>query len=58
MSEQVEVYRASDGWRFRHRAANGEIDAQGEAYENRADCVDTVARLFPDTPINMVEDEK
>jgi hypothetical protein len=33
---KITVYRAEDGWRWRARAANGEIVSEsGEAYENR-----------------------
>jgi uncharacterized protein YegP (UPF0339 family) len=34
---KVTVYRAQDGWRWRARAANGEIVSEsGEAYENKS----------------------
>ena len=32
-------------WMFRVKAANGEVIAHGEAYQNRADCVETVRLL-------------
>lgn len=35
-THKVEVYRADDGWRWRIRAANGNVVAEsGEAYHRR-----------------------
>lgn len=35
--KSAEVYRAADGWRFRIKAANGEVIAMGEAYADKRD---------------------
>jgi uncharacterized protein YegP (UPF0339 family) len=43
---RYELYRATDGWRWRLRAANGEIVAAGEAYRNRGDCCRAVGLLM------------
>ena len=51
-----EIYR-SDGWRWRLRAANHKIVAQGESYRNRDDCLNAIVLLrstTPATPINEV----
>lgn len=47
---RYEVYRATDGWRWRLVAAeNGETLASGEAYADRRDCEKAVARMQDDT---------
>jgi len=33
----IEVFKADDGWRFRVKGANGEIQASGESYTSHAD---------------------
>jgi uncharacterized protein YegP (UPF0339 family) len=43
---RYELYRAGDGWRWRLRAANGEIVAAGESYRNRDDCIHAVGLLM------------
>ena len=41
-----EIYQAPDGWRWRLRAANGRIIADGgEAYSSRAGAVRAVNRV-------------
>lgn len=47
----AELYRASDGWRFRIKAANGEPIASGEAYVDRRDAVAAIAALNPDLEV-------
>ena len=45
-SAKFEVYKARDGWRWRLRARNGRIIAQGESHTRERDAwraVDTVA---------------
>jgi uncharacterized protein YegP (UPF0339 family) len=57
----IEVFRAADGWRFRFRAENGEVIAQSEAYQNRADAVATAQLLaaeFQGAPIVDVDTGK
>lgn len=40
---RFEMYKDSYGqYRWRLKAGNGEIIAQGEAYHNRQDCIDAV----------------
>lgn len=40
MESEFEIYRDDSGeWRWRLKAANGEIIASGESYRNRRDCV-------------------
>ena len=54
----VEVYRDDVGeWRWRRRAANGEVIAQGEGYARRIDALATVADLFPSVPILEIDTE-
>ena len=51
-----EIYH-SDGWRFRLKAANHEIIAQGESYVNKADCLNAIGLIQSTTsatPINEV----
>lgn len=46
---KFELYKDGQGfWRWRLKAANGEIIASGEGYRNRADAV-TVVNLVMDT---------
>ena len=46
--DEVEVYPASDGWRYRVTATNGEIVATGsEAYTRRAGAVEAAERHHP-----------
>jgi uncharacterized protein YegP (UPF0339 family) len=39
------IYRGTDGYRFRLLAPNGEIIATGEAYANRGDVLHTVGKI-------------
>jgi len=49
--ERVELFRGDDHlWYFHRVAANNEIVADSEGYQNRADAIATGARLFPDVP--------
>lgn len=45
-SDRVEIYKATDGWRFRYVRLNGRIMASGEAYSSRYRCEAAVAYLF------------
>lgn len=49
----VEVYEADDGWRWRAKAANGEVVAQGESYTERGSALELVTELFPDVPVRV-----
>lgn len=43
----AEVYQDAQGlWRFRIKAMNHEVVAEGESYHNRQDAVDEVNRTF------------
>jgi len=42
---KAEVYKGKDGWRFRIRAVNGEIVAQSEGYQNKADAISTALKF-------------
>jgi uncharacterized protein YegP (UPF0339 family) len=46
---KYELYQSGGGWRWRLRAANGEIVASGEAYRNKDDCVHAVNLLMDTT---------
>jgi uncharacterized protein YegP (UPF0339 family) len=43
---RYELYRSTDGWRWRLRAANGEIVASGESYRNRDAAIHAVTLLM------------
>ena len=45
---KFEMYKSGNEWRWRLKAANGEIIAHGESYKNRDDCVRAV-NLVMDT---------
>jgi uncharacterized protein YegP (UPF0339 family) len=50
------IYRGPDGlWYWHIKAGNGEIIAEGEGYEHKADARDVLTAHFPDTRI--VEEE-
>jgi uncharacterized protein YegP (UPF0339 family) len=45
-------------FRFRLRAANGEIVATGEAYESKQGCLDGIASVKKNAPIAKIEEAK
>lgn len=47
MAGRVEIYRASDGWRWCAVAPNGEIVATGEAYSRRFSAKRAARKLWP-----------
>lgn len=47
VATRLEVYLSVDGWRFRVKAANGEIIATGEAYDDKRDCKAAAAAIAP-----------
>lgn len=52
VGERVELFRGDDRlWYFHRVAANNEILADSEGYQNRADAVVTAAKLFPAEPL-------
>jgi uncharacterized protein YegP (UPF0339 family) len=43
--DRWEIYSASDGWRWRRTARNGDIvGASTQAYSNKSDCIDNARR--------------
>lgn len=42
---KVEVYQSPDGWRWRAKAANGEVIASGESYVDKRGAL-RVAEIF------------
>ncbi|WP_342971806.1 DUF1508 domain-containing protein [Henriciella sp. AS95] len=43
--DKWEIYKSSDGWRWRRTASNGRIvGASTEAYANKSDCIDNAKR--------------
>jgi hypothetical protein len=40
-----QVFERGDGWRFRAKAANGEVVAVGESYKRKADAVAALKAL-------------
>lgn len=49
--KSVGIFR--DKWRWRLRAANHEIVAQGEAYKEKRDCVDIVNKMRDNMAYNV-----
>lgn len=49
----IEIYKSSDGWRWRVKGKNGEIVAGGEAYSTRASAMRGVTTL-----IEILNDEE
>lgn len=45
---RLQVFKRDDGWRFRAKAANGEIIATGEAYKNKRDALAAAKALAPE----------
>jgi uncharacterized protein YegP (UPF0339 family) len=53
---KVTIYKADDGWRWRAQAANNEIVAHGEAYENKADAQHAIDLVFTHHPDGITID--
>jgi len=57
-SDRVELFRGRDRlWYFHRVAANNEVVADSEGYQNRADAVATAVRLFPDVNV-WIQDQQ
>ncbi|HSV96192.1 MAG TPA: DUF1508 domain-containing protein [Spirochaetota bacterium] len=60
MAGKFEVYRdASEKYRFRLKASNGEIIATGEAYYSKQAClngVESVKRNAPDAVVEEIDE--
>ncbi len=55
---RAEVYRATDGWRWRMIAGNGRVLADsGEAYEHRVDCEHGLSLVRDKAPIDLYVDD-
>ena len=57
---KFELYQVVRGkmkgqWRWRLRAANGEIIAHGESYKNRADCAAVVRLIMAESKSATIE---
>ena len=51
-AERVELHRGRDKlWYFRRVAANNEIVADSEGYQNRADAVKIAHKIYPDVAV-------
>jgi len=54
---QFEIYKDQVGkFRWRLRAANGEVIASSEAYEAKAGCEKGIAAVKRDAPIAVLQD--
>jgi uncharacterized protein YegP (UPF0339 family) len=53
-ASRAQVFERGDGWRFRIKAANGEVIATGESYVDKRDAIAAVEALVPEgTPIEV-----
>lgn len=50
---RVQVFKRDDGWRFRAKAANGEIVATGEAYKRKSDAVAAAEAIAGGAPVEV-----
>ncbi|MCX7678266.1 MAG: YegP family protein [Spirochaetes bacterium] len=59
MAAKFEVYKDNKGeWRFRLKAANGEVIAVGEGYSSKAAClngIESVKKNAPEAEIVEIE---
>jgi uncharacterized protein YegP (UPF0339 family) len=57
MASKFEVYTdKTNQYRFRLKAANGEIIATGEAYQTKAACLKGIASVQKNAPIAKIDD--
>lgn len=56
-TDRIEVYKATDGWRWRRQAANGEVISQGESHTRREDAVRAARRANPEDLEYQVESD-
>jgi uncharacterized protein YegP (UPF0339 family) len=52
---RAEIYHSDDGWRFRIKAANGEIIAVGEAYTSKQGATAGAERVHPGVQLTYLE---
>jgi uncharacterized protein YegP (UPF0339 family) len=55
---EVEIYKADDGWRWRAKAGNGEIVATGESHGTAADAQRAAMGVFPAVPCFLADPHK
>lgn len=57
MASKFEVYKDKSGeFRFRLKAANGEIIASGEGYKSKQGCLNGIESIKKNAPIAEIED--
>lgn len=55
---KFEIYKDSQGeFRWRLRAANGEVIANGEGYTSKAGCLNGIESVRKNAPIAEIEDQ-
>ena len=55
---KFEIYKDSQGeFRWRLRAANGEVIASGEGYTSKAGCLNGIESVRENAPIAEIEDQ-
>ncbi|MBU3060582.1 DUF1508 domain-containing protein [Nocardia sp. NEAU-G5] len=58
MAAKFELYRDSAGkFRFRLKAGNGEIIAQGQAYESKTAALDGIESVMKYAPVSETDDQ-
>ncbi|WP_067897626.1 YegP family protein [Nocardia vaccinii] len=58
MAAKFELYKDSAGkFRFRLKAGNGEIIAQGQAYESRAAALNGIESVMKNAPVAATDDQ-
>ncbi|MFF3224130.1 YegP family protein [Nocardia suismassiliense] len=58
MAAKFEIYKdKSDKYRFRLKAANGEVIAVGEAYESKAACKNGIDSIKKNAPAADIVDQ-
>lgn len=57
MASKFELYTDKAGkWRFRMKAANGEIVLSSEAYENKQSALNGIKVIKKDSPTAMIDE--
>ncbi|MBY8863455.1 DUF1508 domain-containing protein [Nocardia sp. CA2R105] len=58
MAAKFELYKDSAGkFRFRLKADNGEVIAQGHAFESRTDALNGIESVMKNAPIARTDDQ-
>ena len=53
---RAEVYKASDGWRFRVKSkGNNEIVAQSEGYQRKVDAVEEAGKIVDPEDVEVTD---